>query len=234
MCLDLWFMPHPVWEQYDGAKNKADQLLPEAEQKAVAEKLRAVVDQRYALLPYLYSGFQRYHNEGLPPVRSLLLEFPHDQALREADDAFMFGDCLLAAPFLGESTSRKVLLPRGTNWYELKTHRWHHGGSTVTVTGSPGEMPLFARENSLLPLAEPVQQVDRDTVFQITVKAFGQRPAPFTLFEDDGTTFEFESGALNRVVLTWNPAEGGKVARTGAFPGRRYDIVRWESVPGPE
>src|ERR1035438_2373513 len=128
-----------------------------------------------ALLPYLYSGFQRYHNEGLPPVRSLLLEFPHDKALRAVDDAFMFGDCLLAAPFLGESTSRKVLLPRGTNWYELKTHRWHHGSSTVTVTGSPGEMPLFAGENSLLPLAEPVQQVDRDTVFQITVKAFGQR-----------------------------------------------------------
>ena len=102
------------------------------------------------------------------------------------------------------------------------------------VTGSPGEMPLFAREHSHLPLAEPVQQVDRDTVFQITVKAFGQRPVPFTLFEDDGTTFEFESGALNRVVLTWKPAEGGKAARNGTYPGRRYNIVQWESVPGPE
>ena len=234
MCLNMWFMPHPVWEQYDRAKNKADQLLPEPEQKAVGEKLRAVVDQRYALLPYLYSGFQRYHNEGLPPVRSLLLDFPKDKPLREVDDAFMFGDCLLAAPFLGEASSRKVVLPRGTNWYELKTRRWHPGGSTVTVTGSPGEMPLFARENSLLPLAEPVQQVDRDTVFQITVKAFGQSPAPFTLFEDDGTTFEFESGALNRVVLSWNPAEGGKATRNGTFPGRRYNIVRWESVPGPK
>ena len=30
MCLNLWFMPHPLWEQYDGAKNKAGQLLPEA------------------------------------------------------------------------------------------------------------------------------------------------------------------------------------------------------------
>jgi alpha-D-xyloside xylohydrolase len=150
------------------------------------------------------------------------------------DNAFMFGDCLLAAPFLNETSAREVLLPRGTNWYELKTHRWHRGGSTVTVTGSPGEMPLFARENSLLPLAEPVQQVDRDTVFQMTVKAFGQSPAPFTLVEDDGTTFDFETGAVNRVVLTWNPAEGGKVARNGTYPGRRYNIVHWESVPGPE
>jgi len=42
--------------------------------------------------------------------------------------------------------------------------------STVTVTGSPGEMPLFARENSLLPLAEPVQgrgeDAGRSTVTQ--------------------------------------------------------------------
>jgi alpha-glucosidase (family GH31 glycosyl hydrolase) len=93
----MWFIPHPVWEQYDGARNKANQLLPDPEQKAVAERLRTIVNQRYALLPYLYSGFQRYHNERLPPVRSLLLDFPKDEQLREVDNAFMFGDCLLAA-----------------------------------------------------------------------------------------------------------------------------------------
>ena len=95
-------------------------------------------------------------DEGLPPVRSLLLEFPKDKQLREVDNAFLFGDCLLAAPFLGDAASRTVYLPRGTNWYELKTRQWHKGGTTVTVTGSPGEMPLFAREGSLVPMAEPL------------------------------------------------------------------------------
>ncbi len=233
MCLDMWFMPHPVWEQYDRAKSKAEQFLSEAEQKAVANRLRTIVNERYAFLPYLYSGFLRYHNEGLPPVRSLLLDFPDDKRRRDVDDAFMFGDNLLAAPFTGEATTRKVVLPRGTNWYELKTKKWHPGGTTVTVSGSPGEMPLFARENSIVPVAEPVQQVGGDTVFEITVKAFGQSPAPFTLFEDDGTTFDFETGAINRVVLAWSRAEGGKLERTGPFPRRRYNIVRWEAVPGP-
>lgn len=234
MCLDMWFMPHPAWEQFDRAKNNADQLLPEAEQKAVAAKLRAVVNQRYALLPYLYSAFQRYHQEGLPPVRSLLLDFPADKQLRTVDDAFMFGDSLLAAPFLGRETSRKVVLPRGTNWYELKSQSWHPGGTTVTVTGAPGEMPLFARENSLVPFAEPVQQVGSNTVFEVTVKAFGNLPAPFTLFEDDGTTFDFEAGAMNRLVLTWTQVEGGKAKREGTFAGRRYEIKGWQSVRGPE
>ena len=107
-------------------------------------------------------------------------------------------------------------------------------GDNVTVKGAPGEMPLFVKENSLLPLAEPVQQVGRDTVFDITVKAFGQSPAPFTLYEDDGTSFDFESGAANRLVLSWTPAEGGKSERTRTFAGRRYEIRHWEAVRGPE
>jgi alpha-D-xyloside xylohydrolase len=233
MCLNLWFMPRPVWEQYDRAKNEAGQLLPEAEQQALTDQLRAVVNQRYALLPYLYSAFHRYHGEGLPPVRSLLLEFPNDKQLRDIDNEFMFGDSLLAAPFLSKAASRQVRLPRGTHWYELKTKQWHPGGSTITVTGSPGEMPLFALENSLVPFAEPVQQVARDTVFKITLRAFGSSPAPFTLFEDDGVSFDFESGAANQLRLRWEPNGGGKVERTGTFAGRRYEVVSWEAVPGP-
>jgi alpha-D-xyloside xylohydrolase len=234
MCLDMWFMPNPVWQQYNRSRNETGQFLPEEEQKAVADQLRAAVNQRYALLPYLYASFHKYHNEGLPPVRALLLDFPNDNQLRDVDDAFMFGDSLLAAPFLGEPATRTVTLPRGVNWYELKTKRWHPGGAQVTITGSPGEMPLFIKENSLLPLAEPVQHVGSDTVFQIVVKAFGRNPAPFTLIEDDGTTLDFETGALNRVVLHWNPAGAGTVERAGSFAARRYEIVRWEFVGAPE
>lgn len=233
MCLDMWFMPNPVWQQYNRGKNEARQFLSEADQKSVADQLRAIIRQRYSLLPYLYSGFQKYHREGLPPVRSLLLDFPDDRQLWEVDNAFMFGDSLLAAPFLREETSRKVILPRGVNWYELKTKQWHPGGTTVTASGAPGEMPLFVKENSLLPIAEPVEHVESNTVFQITVKVFGKNPAPFTLFEDDGTTFDFEKGKINQVTLKWTPTEGGTVERKGQFPDRRYEITKWDSIGAP-
>ena len=116
----------------------------------------------------------------------------------------------------------------------MKAQRSHAGGTTVTVTGAPGEMPLFARENCLVPLAEPVHHVGSNTVFEVTVKAFGSNPAPFTLFEDEGVSFDFESGAANRVRLTWDAADGGKAERIGTFAGRRYEITRWEPVPGPK
>jgi alpha-D-xyloside xylohydrolase len=226
-------MPHALWEQYDGEKNKAHQLLPEAEREAVANRLRSIINQRYELLPYLYACFHRYRAEGLPPVRSLLLDFPTDRKLRGVDNAFLFGDSLLAAPFIGEASSRALTLPTGVRWCELKTGRWHDGGLLVQISGKPGEIPLFVRENSLLPLAEPVEHVDRDTVFKITVKGFGKSPAPFTLIEDDGETYDFEKGVFNRVVLQWQADGGGKVERMGPYAGRRYEIVKWDAQPGP-
>jgi alpha-D-xyloside xylohydrolase len=104
----------------------------------------------------------------------------------------------------------------------------------VTVTGVPGELPLFAKEDSFLPLAAPVEQVGRETVFKITVKAFGENPAPFTLVEDDGETFDFETGKLNRVVLSRKAPGEGQVERVGSYPGRRYEIVGWEFTGGPK
>jgi alpha-D-xyloside xylohydrolase len=234
MCLDMWFMPHPVWEQYNRSRNEANELLSETDQQAVAGRLREIVNQRYALLPYLYSSFHKYHNEGLPAVRSLLLDFPNDKQLWGVDDAFMFGDALLVAPLLGEAKARKVILPSGVDWFELHTKQWHRGGSVVTVAGAPGQMPLFIRENSLLPLADPVQQVNGDTVFKITVRVFGQNPEPLALFEDDGSTLDFETGAMNRVVLKWDAKNGGSVERSGKFPGKRYEIVGWEPAPARE
>ena len=230
MCLDLWFMPNPVWEQFDQAKNEHHELLPEAEQQILAGQLRAIIERRYEFLPYLYAAFMKYHETGLPPVRSLLLDFPEDQRLGKVDDAFMFGDAILVAPFCGTASSRQVILPQGVRWFEWKTRRWHDGGTISTVTGTPGDIPLFVKENSLLPLAEPVQQVEPTTVFKITVNAIGDHPEPCHLYEDDGTSHDFETGAANRLQLTWSAADGGKVRRTGNFPRPRYEILRWTAA----
>jgi alpha-D-xyloside xylohydrolase len=229
MTLNLWMLPHPLWEQYRLGDNQAHRLLPPEEQARVAARLRDIVSLRYRLLPYLYAAFHRYRTEGLPPVRSLLLDFPDDPALRSIDDQFMFGDNLLAAPFLGDKGRRVVCLPKGCNWIELKTGTLFAGGQTRTVRGEPGDMPLFVRENTLLPWAEPLQSVGKDTQFDLTVRVFGDHPAPFVLAEDDGETTAFESGAQNLLTLTWKDGTG-TVKKQGNFPGSRYRLTRWEKV----
>ncbi|MBN1346112.1 MAG: DUF5110 domain-containing protein [Phycisphaerae bacterium] len=229
MCLNLWFMPNPIWMHYDRANNEAGKFLPEAEQHRVADTLRKIVNQRMSLLPYYYAAFHRYRTEGLPPTRALVLEYPDDRNMRSVDNAFMFGDNLLVAPFMGQDCSRKVHFPRGDNWIDLQTNTRYAGGEKHAFKGTPGDVPVFVKEGTLLPLAEPVEYVASDTVFNVTVRVYGDAPPPFTLYEDDGETFDFEKGALNRVTLSW---KDGRVAveRAGNYAGRQYRIAQWEKV----
>ena len=90
-------------------------------------------------------------------------------------------------------------------------------------------VPVFVRDNTILPVADPVQFVADDTTFKITGRIYGEKPAPFTLYEDDGVSFDFENGDFNKVVLSWQDGQG-RIERIGDFTGRRYKIADWEPV----
>lgn len=228
-CLNPWFVPNPIWAQFDKAKNKQNILLPEAEQEVVIAKVRELVNLRMSLLPYFYSAFYRYRYEGLPPTRALPLEFPEDNRVRTIEDAYFFGDALLVAPILGNADSRELYLPAGNDWIDFYTNTRYAGGKTYQVQAASGRVPLFVRDNTILPVAKPVEFVADDTVFEITARIYGDAPAPFTLYEDDGVSFDFENGQFNKVVLSWQDGQGS-VERTGDFTGRRYRVVGWEKI----
>ena len=57
------------------------------------------------------------------------------------------------------------------------------------------------------------------TVFEFTVKAFGPSPAPFTLFEDDGTTFDFGNRRSQPLGVDLDPARRWK-SRTHGIVSR--------------
>ncbi len=229
MCVNPWFIPHPLWMQYDAEKNNKGELLPEEEQRRVVARMREIALTRMQLLPYLYACFHRYQAEGLPPVRSLLLDFPEDKKLREIDDQFLFGDHLMAAPFMGAVNERKVYLPEGTDWCNFRTGEWHSGGTEVPIAAQAGDIPVFVRKNCLLPLAAPLEHIPDDAVFEIVVRVYGDAPQPFELFEDDGVSFDYEKGAFNKVLLTWEQGVG-KATRSGNYDGVRYRVQDWETV----
>lgn len=231
-CLNPWAIPNPIWTQFDAGKNKQNILLPEDEQQAMIAKVRELLNLRMSLLPYFYSAFYRYRYEGLPPARALPIEYPQDAKLRTVEDAYLFGDNLLVAPILGDKDTRKVYLPAGNDWWDFYTNTRYPGGTEQQVQASPGRVPLFVRDNCILPVAKPVEHVADDTVFEITARVYGDEPASFTLFEDDGVSFDYEKGEFNRVTLSW---QNGKenVERAGSFPHHRCQIVAWDKIaPG--
>jgi alpha-D-xyloside xylohydrolase len=222
--IDCWYLKNPVWKQINKDMNNRGQFMTNWEQtEAVCRRL---LDLRMSLLPYLYSAYADYRNKGLPPVRAVVMDYPEDGNAWGVDDEYLFGASLLVAPLFTGQTARSVYLPEG-DWYDFWTHEKYAGGRKVEVTKPLDQIPVFVKGGTLLPLAEPVECVTPATEFALTVHAFGTKPVPFVLYEDDGVTFNFEQNQQNRIELGWD-GQTGHTTKTGNYRGpSRFKFVRW-------
>ena len=93
------------------------------------------------------------HEDGVPPMRPLFLEFPDDEAAWTVDDAFMLGPDLLVAPVLtAGAKQREVYLPAGGRWTDAWTSKEYDGGQRVTVDAPLERIPVFLRDGAELPI----------------------------------------------------------------------------------
>ena len=222
--VNSWYLQYPPWLQFDRGRNEKADFLPEAEE--YENTARELINMRMALLPYLYSAFNRYRVEGTPVFRPLVMDYPGDENTLSISDQYMIGDVLMAAPLVGDGDSREVYFPEGI-WYDINTDTRYEGGNLYRVSTDRSHLPLYVKAGTLLPLAEPVQFVGDDTVFRLNCKVYGVPETSCTLFEDDGVSYAFERGEYNDVTLT---ARNGKVKLSRAkgpegFSGKRYEVV---------
>ncbi|HUW30319.1 MAG TPA: TIM-barrel domain-containing protein [Planctomycetota bacterium] len=222
--VNAWMIKNTPWWQYDHGKNNAGEPLPERED--VTRVIREIFRLRMSLIPYLYAAFARYRFEGIPPCRSLAMDYPADEHAWKADNQWLVGEGLLAAPVIAGETRRTVYLPPGA-WHCFWTRTRYDGGQSIEIDVPLQRIPLFVKDNTLLPLASPVNFVAPGTCFDITMHVFGDRPESFTLFEDDMSSFDYEKGKCNRVTLSWSRDAGPQVERIGDFAGERYKIKEW-------
>ncbi len=119
--------------------------------------IKAAVEFRYQLLPYLYTLCYQATLDGLPLMRPLYLEYPDDEETRNLNDQFLLGTDLLVAPQLRPGqTQRLVYMPEGS-WYDFWSGERYGGGRWHNVEVSPARLALFQREGTAIPMA-PVQQ----------------------------------------------------------------------------
>jgi alpha-glucosidase/alpha-D-xyloside xylohydrolase len=159
---------------------------------------------RYQLLPYTYSVAYRSYQTGAPYMRALFMDFPHDPSAADIPDEYMYGPAFLVAPVSEQgATSRKVYLPSGCDWYNYWTNERIKGGQTITAAAPIDTLPLFVRAGSIVPLGTQVLSAQqRQAIAQVRV--YPGADADFTLFSDDGTTYEYEKGAGSVTGLHWN------------------------------
>jgi hypothetical protein len=66
----------------------------------------------------------------------------------------------------------------------------------------------------------------------MTVDVFGDNPADFVLYEDDGISNAFKDKMQSEIRLHWAHGEG-TVQRNGKYSGLpRYHIMKWEQING--
>lgn len=227
--VNAWYIRNPPWKQWDTEKNNADHL---AENHAEVQALcRDIFRLRMALVPYLYAAFYRYHTEGLPPFRALVLDYPTDKETWNVDDQWLVGDRLLVAPVIaGTGQRREVYLPAGT-WFDFWSGARFEGGRKHALEVPLAQIPIFVKDGSLLPLAEPGAHAADPVGLNLTVRVYGDGHLPLTLIEDDGVTCDAEKGVLNRLHLSWNPTtQTGTAKRTGRAAVPAYTVLAWPRI----
>ncbi|PWI19862.1 glycosyl hydrolase [Streptomyces sp. Act143] len=113
---------------------------------------RVALVERRRLLPYFMTLAHLARRTGTPYVRPLWWGIPEDRALRDCEDAFLLGDCLLVAPVLDPGADRRaVQLPRG-RWYDTATGRAYDGPGQILVDAPLSRIPVLARAGAVLPV----------------------------------------------------------------------------------
>jgi alpha-glucosidase len=173
--------PHEVW--VDGP-----------EQESIR---RRYIEERYRLMPYLYTLAEETSRDGLPINRPLFLEFPH--AIEDGTpfdsttggSEFLFGSHILVAPNPSpeEVAPYTIHLPPGT-WYDYWTgerYTWAAKSSgpldleqrdlvlaqkTLSVTPALEKLPVYVRGGSILPVAPLTQSTSEVPIGPLTLRIY--------------------------------------------------------------
>lgn len=158
--------------------------------------IRDAIKFRYRLIPYLYSLMERAHETGLPIMEPMCSAFQNDPACYEEGIDFMIGDSLLVANVVEKGAlTRSVYLPKGETFYDFYTRERFEGGQTLEFPVTMASIPLFVREGAIIPMAaNQMNNLTTESVTGIHLLIAAGKDNSFTLYEDDGTTLNYQNG----------------------------------------
>ena len=187
---------------------------------------------RYRLMPYLYSMAGMVHFKDYTMMRGLVMDFNGDDNVYDIKDQWMFGSALMACP-VGEyqKYSRNVYLPKQKGWYDFYTGKHYAGGQTIVADAPFDKIPVFVPEGSILPVGPEMEWSDQKKAELIDLYVYAGKDGSYTLYEDEGTNYNYEKGKYAMIDFKYNDAQKTVTiaARKGSFDGmlqkRRFNIV---------
>ena len=186
---------------------------------------RKYLQLRYRLLPYIYSAAYEAHATGIPLMRALVLQYPHDPNVYNLTDQYLFGPNILVAPILDEGAEeRPVYIPEG-GWTNFWTDKTCRGPLELTVSADLATIPLFVRHGAIIPVGPDLQYSSEHPLDPLTLEIYRGSDGVFTLYEDDGETNDYRNGAFAQTRFELTNMREGLVfhlgERSGSFAGER-------------
>jgi alpha-glucosidase len=158
---------------------------------AVEASARHYINERYRLLPYIYSYSWEAYRSGSPLMRPLIFEYQNDPAVLNIKDQYLLGQNLLVAPVLTErSEQRRVYFPEG-RWIDQDYGHEFEGGRSYCVAAPRSRIPVFLRSGAIIPKAPLMQHTGEKPWDPLTLELYPDGTSEFRLYQDDGETTDF-------------------------------------------
>ncbi|HWY70629.1 MAG TPA: TIM-barrel domain-containing protein [Terriglobales bacterium] len=164
------------------------------------------IEERYRLLPYIYTGMEQSSRDGIPLMRPMFLEYPDQEPLLTegewANSQYLFGHDLLVAPqpyeFLQDV---RVMLPSGNVWYDYWTGKQLQSGE-ITVKPALDTLHVYVRGGAIIPRQPLIQSTAEKPQGPLELRVYPDRTCQGSLYMDDGVSFDYTHGKYLRVDYT--------------------------------
>ncbi|MEO6721072.1 MAG: TIM-barrel domain-containing protein [Ferruginibacter sp.] len=190
---------------------------------------------RYRLMPYIYSLAGSAYHDNYTIMRGLAMDFANDTAVLNIGDQYMFGPSLLINPvYEYKQRNRELYLPKHAGWYDLYSGKWYSGEQKITADAPFERMPVFVKAGSIIPFGPELQYTAEKATDTINLFVYAGKDGAFTLYEDEGTNYNYEKGMYSTIQLRYS--DENKMlsigAREGTFPGmlkKRYFRIKYNT-----
>ena len=210
---------NPIFrDHYQKDKAPQEPWVHGTEQEALR---RRAIEERYRLMPYIYSLADENSRTGIPLMRPVFLEFPEvvgkGDHLGGTENEFLLGRDLLVAPApTGESLAPYDVVLPGRGWYDYWTGRRVESARPKEAPRL-ARLPVYVRPGAIIPKQPLVQSTAELPKGALELHVYPGPDCSGAIYLDDGESFGYTRGAYLRQTIRCDAGDLHFAPREGHY-----------------
>jgi alpha-glucosidase (family GH31 glycosyl hydrolase) len=159
----------------------------------------------------------------------MVLEYQNDPNTYSAYGQYLLGEQLLIAPLWSDTTfSREIYLPEG-EWIDFWDKTKYKGKQTIIYNAPIDKAPILVKAGAIIPMAPDGQSYVDQKKSPLTIRIYPKGRASFTLYEDDGASYDYEKGVFASTTF-WCAERKDGLLLTKSAPRGSYKIPQRDHI----